>query len=149
MPRDLRVNVGTAGILTVCNRVLCLRRHPDHSHRPGEWSFPGGWLDFGETPERGIEREFEEEVGVSVQAEKLLTANTATYPDPERHIVTLFYAVWYSDRNKSLPRNMEPEKHDLMEWLTWEELRDGRPLMPPVQQYVDSGVAVQWLTAQR
>lgn len=145
MPRDLRVNVGTAGILVEWDRllrpdgrpdaILCMRRHPEHDHCGGDWQFPGGWLDFGEQPGDGVAREFKEEVGLEVvAATSPLFAVASTYEDPERHIVTLFYEVVQVHPGE--PRNMEPDKADYVEFLRWAELEDGRPLMPPVAQYL-------------
>lgn len=147
MPRDLRVNVGTGGLLFEYDRllrpdgrrdaVLCIRRRDDVAHCAGQWSTGGGWLDFGEQPREGVAREFKEEVGLDVEAaSRPLLAVADSYEDPERHVVV----VWYQVRQTTPgdPRNMEPEKADRVEWLTFSELKDGRPVMPPLKRYLDT-----------
>ncbi len=44
----------------------------------GWWTLPGGGLDFGEHPEKGMIREVEEETGLIVQATSLLGINSFT-----------------------------------------------------------------------
>lgn len=55
-------------------RVLLLRRAIEPSY--GKWTFPGGYLEIGETAEEGAEREALEEVGLRVKAGPLLGAYT-------------------------------------------------------------------------
>src|SRR6059036_4278695 len=43
----------------------------------GYWNVPGGFMDYGESPEVGVEREAEEEIGVGIRLDGLLTS---TYP---------------------------------------------------------------------
>jgi len=38
----------------------------------GRWTFPGGWADVGETPSLAVEREVQEETGLTVQANRLV-----------------------------------------------------------------------------
>jgi len=53
-----------AGILFIApdQQVLLLKRGPGGDH-PGEWCFPGGTLEDGETPEDTAKRETIEEIG--------------------------------------------------------------------------------------
>lgn len=52
-------------------RVLVLK----HTYRRTyPWGLPGGWLHRGESPERGLAREVEEETGFSVAVDALLAA---------------------------------------------------------------------------
>jgi 8-oxo-dGTP diphosphatase len=38
---------------------------------PGHWGLFGGWLEAGETPEQGIRREMDEELGLSLETARL------------------------------------------------------------------------------
>jgi 8-oxo-dGTP diphosphatase len=38
---------------------------------PGHWGLFGGWLEADETPEQGIQREMDEELGLSLEAAQL------------------------------------------------------------------------------
>ena len=60
-----------AGCLVIdAGRVLLLRRAIPP--RLGYWTFPGGYVDFGEMPEPAALRETVEEVGMIVTIERLL-----------------------------------------------------------------------------
>lgn len=63
-------NEKSAGIAFIHNeRVLLIKRSSEGTH-PGEWCFPGGHLEIGESAREGALRECREEVGHS--AEELL-----------------------------------------------------------------------------
>ena len=63
---------GCRGILIEQGRVLMVR-HGDAE--TGHWCLPGGGMEPGETPERCIVREVEEECGISTEVVGLLTVN--------------------------------------------------------------------------
>lgn len=54
------------------------------------WEFPGGMMEYGETPAQALEREIREELGVILQVNQLLHAQTNIYTD-KRHYLVLFY----------------------------------------------------------
>jgi 8-oxo-dGTP diphosphatase len=97
------------------------------------WSLPGGWLDFGESPEQAAEREVLEETGVVVKAE-----SRAGYlvNHSERTIVTLFIRCEYVSGE---PTITEPDKCQDVQWLTWPQVKDGRPLFAPFRDWLESG----------
>jgi 8-oxo-dGTP diphosphatase len=55
-----------AALVEQDGRILMSRRRPDQS-LPGCWEFPGGKIESGESPERALAREIEEELGCTVQ----------------------------------------------------------------------------------
>ena len=73
-----------AGCLVIdAGRVLLLRRAIPP--RLGYWTFPGGYVDFGEMPEPAALRETAEEVGMHVTIERLL----GVYADPQNPIAAV------------------------------------------------------------
>lgn len=53
-------------------RVLLVQRSIDNKgYSAGQWEFPGGKLDDGDTPQQAAEREWEEEVGVPLPKGKI------------------------------------------------------------------------------
>jgi len=48
-------------------KVLMIKRRPNDVHKPGGWDIPGGRLDLGEDPYKGVARETEEEVGIDIE----------------------------------------------------------------------------------
>jgi 8-oxo-dGTP diphosphatase len=63
----------TAAVIERDGKVLVARRKPELV-AGGLWEFPGGKLEDGESPERGLERELGEELGVRARVgERLCT----------------------------------------------------------------------------
>ena len=62
-------------------------------HRTQKWTFPGGWVDVGDTPSGGVEREVWEESGYKVKATKVLIVadRNLDYPPSHYHIYKLFF----------------------------------------------------------
>lgn len=60
--KNLRV---VCGLLWKEERVLLVQRGPQQSHA-GQWEFPGGKIEVGESPETALIRELEEELCITV-----------------------------------------------------------------------------------
>ncbi len=54
------------------NKFLLLKRRPDDDNHPSKWALPGGTMEEGETPKQTLEREINEELGISVSGYKPL-----------------------------------------------------------------------------
>ncbi len=103
-----------AGLLKKEGQVLVGQR-PDNNSLPGQWEFPGGKIEMGETPEEALARELDEELGIQAEIGDLKLANTQSYGDVG--IVILFYEVLFW---KGQPK----AKHHLMlDWIYPEELK--------------------------
>ncbi|MDV3293167.1 MAG: NUDIX domain-containing protein [Nitrososphaerales archaeon] len=70
-----RIVVGAGILVHRKGRILLVKRgeEPDR----GMWSFPGGMVELGETTEEAAVREVREEVGLTVEIERLF--DVATY----------------------------------------------------------------------
>lgn len=64
-------------------RVLLFK----HTYRKLAWGIPVGALEYGESPEKGVIREFHEETGMTISVERLMLAESSPR---DRHI-TLVY----------------------------------------------------------
>ena len=60
----------TAIILNNKKQVLLSKRKKGGLLYPGYWNLPGGLIELGETPEKALEREVKEEIGVKIKAVK-------------------------------------------------------------------------------
>lgn len=69
--RTLTIHVMVGVIADDAGRILVTRR-PDHVHQGGRWEFPGGKLESGESPEQGLARELNEELGIRVRSSRPL-----------------------------------------------------------------------------
>ncbi|MGH9020430.1 MAG: NUDIX hydrolase [Acidimicrobiales bacterium] len=64
-------SVRAYGVLVEAGQVL-LVRSSNPRHDPPLWWLPGGGINFGETPESAVLREFGEETGLAVHSPRLL-----------------------------------------------------------------------------
>lgn len=143
-PRDLRhyprrvdlrerQRVAVYGLLLVEHRVL-LARASSLSAQPGRWFLPGGGLDFGETPETCVVREFQEEAGLDVTPRALLDVVAEVTELPGRgerlHTVRVIYDVGL------LGGSLRSERDGTTDGVGWYPIADAfaLPLMPFVRK---------------
>ena len=72
-------------------KVLLARRGAAPSQ--GTWDLPGGFLEAGETPERGLAREIKEELGARIGSARFLAFFTETYGPGGFPILAAVYRV--------------------------------------------------------
>src|SRR6059036_1699375 len=57
----------------------------------GYWNVPGGFMDYGESPEVGVEREAEEEIGVDIVLDGLLNVYVSGFPGKPAYTLGFVY----------------------------------------------------------
>lgn len=119
--------IGVGVIVIHDGKVLLGKRKG--SHGAGEWSFPGGHLEFGETVESCAFRELSEETGL-----KALSAHMGPWVNDifeEKHYVTLFVFV---DKFEGDLELLEPHKCERWEWFEGNAIPN--PLFTPIHSLI-------------
>lgn len=109
------------------------------SHGAGTWAFPGGHIEWGESPTVTADRELAEELGHSCKFKDLdifqpLPYTSTVYPSGE-HYVTLFFEA---ELLSGVPETMEPDKCESWEWFHRRHLPN--PLFYPMLDLLKNGV---------
>lgn len=127
-----RVGAGVAMIL----RRFPLTQRPHYwevlmglrkgKHGAGTWSFPGGWMEHGETPEMAAARELEEEAGIIVPVDEVRRVEAHSFLAPP-YSTTNFQAEGFSSLTLFLfcdslvvgdPVVREPDKCEEWKWFS-------------------------------
>lgn len=74
------IDVAVAIIIDSQHKILVNQRTSDKEHA-GQWEFPGGKFEKGETVSQALVRECKEELGIIIQEHKPLLVLTHAYPD--------------------------------------------------------------------
>jgi 8-oxo-dGTP diphosphatase len=98
----------TAAVIEKDGQVLIARRK-EGLIAAGLWEFPGGKLEVGEEPRRGLERELREELGVEAKAGELLCSV------PFEGTLKSFELVVF--RTELLSYDFAPTDHDEIRWI--------------------------------
>lgn len=112
-----KLRIGTAAIIIKDGLILLGKRKG--SHGDGDWGFPGGHLEYGETPEDCLRREVTEETGLTISTIKKAPYTNDFFSKDNKHYITLFFIVTC---NKGEPEIREPEKLEQWKWFAWDKL---------------------------
>lgn len=113
-------SVRAYGIL-IREDVVALVRSSNPLHQPPLWWLPGGGIDFGETPEETLVREFQEETGLAVGAPELfsVTSDVRKRDNGDRiHTVRIIYTVTW------VGGDLTHEVHGTTDHAAWHPLSD-------------------------
>ena len=102
----------TAAIIEKEGKVLIARRSP-HSKLAGQWEFPGGKVEEGETPQECLVRELFEELNIQAEVGAHFCSSDYHYEHGSFRIEA-FYVDWISGV-------ISLTDHDKFEWV---EARD-------------------------
>jgi 8-oxo-dGTP diphosphatase len=120
-----KLRIRVCGICIEENKILLIRHHSIGKSNE-LWTPPGGGMNYGESAENALIREFIEETGLHVSVEKFLCVNE--YLTPPLHAIELFFIV--KKTGGSLQTGIDPELHadrqiiTKIEWLSIEQLQE-------------------------
>lgn len=116
MTEQLRPKVGIGVMILKDGRVLLGKRK--NAHGAGEYSFPGGHLEYMESFETCARRETMEEAGIEIDNVRFLfLGNLKTYA-PKHYAHIQLVADWKSGE----PQLLEPEKCEGWGWYPLDAL---------------------------
>lgn len=115
--------VVSGALFSAEGKLLLLRRAGD----AGAWEFPGGALDFGETPELGLLRAFSESTGIDISPDRPLGAwsELERVGDAERYIVHIDYTVRAAGTITGV--DLEREEFSAFGWMLQPEAQEKLP----------------------
>lgn len=127
-PPTVRVGVGvfilSPSLTTSPSNPAFLLGRRKGSHGSGTYALPGGHLEFNETFASCAIREVLEETCLRIKTPKFLTATNDIMENENKHYVTIFMCCEREDENQEA-ENLEVEKCEGWEWVTWEDLKKG------------------------
>lgn len=127
-----RPKVGIGVLVLKDNKVLLgLRKN---AHGDGDWSFPGGHLEFFESLEECAKREVTEETGLEIEDIKKGPYTNDMFTKEEKHYITIFML---SKIKSGEAKVMEPEKCEKWEWFDWDNLPQN--LFIPIKNLKETG----------
>jgi ADP-ribose pyrophosphatase YjhB (NUDIX family) len=122
-----RVGAGVGVILKRGHKILLGKRHPDPDkadsafRSAGEWSLPGGKMDWGETFETVAAREVKEETGIIIKDPKVICV--CNCKNEHAHYMTVGLLAF---KFKGEARVMEPDEMTEWKWFDLNHLPSPR-----------------------
>lgn len=123
-----RPKVGV-GVVVIKNKKMLLGRRKG-AHGSGDWSCPGGHLEFGEEVEECAYRELVEETGLKALSVRLGPWVNDVIEE-NKHYITLYVMVNEFEGELQL---LEPHKCEGWHWFDCHALPS--PLFPPVESLI-------------
>lgn len=110
-----RFPVSVKGIVVRDGAVVLVRNRRD------EWELPGGKLELGETPERCVAREIEEELALDVEPSTLVDSWVYTIATGTHVLVLTYGCPERATRDAVLSH-----EHTRLEWIALDEVAELR-----------------------
>lgn len=114
MSRPASVIPVVAGIIINARQEILVAQRPAHASHPGFWEFPGGKIEFNETPQQALIREFHEEIGIQILDARPFMQVEYEYPNR-----TVKLNVWQIEKYLGEPYGAEGQ---LIRWITFDIL---------------------------
>ncbi|MFT4307785.1 MAG: NUDIX hydrolase [Candidatus Woesearchaeota archaeon] len=99
-------------------RLLIIKRRSNDPHKPGVWDLPGGRLEPGEDPYKGLLRETKEEAGIEVEIRTVMNVHHFVRDDGQAITMLIFLCTANSEEV------LLSEEHTDYEWIPIETCTD-------------------------
>jgi 8-oxo-dGTP diphosphatase len=103
----------------ICDGKLLILKRREDDWRGGEWDFPGGAMDEGETPIESLQREILEEAGLNAEIVKPLRVWSMENEHGTQTVGVTFLAS--SNSNKDLKLS---DEHSEYRWIDQSEMKE-------------------------
>ncbi len=117
------IKVAVKGVLIKNNKMLIVKRSAFDETGAGTWESVGGVLEFGDSFEVALKREFLEEVGLNVKVRKHLFSTTFLTHNTRQIVLLTFLCECQNDEV------FLSDEHDQFIWATKDDLME---LLPEV-----------------
>jgi mutator protein MutT len=134
-----KVGAGLGVILERDGKILLGKRHPDPDkadsafRSAGEWSLPGGKLEWGESIEDGAVREVKEETGITIKNPEVISVHNCKNEHAHFMTVGLIAHEWEGEAQV-----MEPDEMTEWQWFDLNNLPSPRyfPSFEVIENYM-------------
>lgn len=116
-----KVRILCNGLIWKNNTFLLLKRCKEDVDFPGEWELPGGLIEFGENPSKGIAREIKEETGLNVQIIGMHKILSKFYKKPGK-IIHLIRIIFLCKTDKKDVK-INSKEHTDFKWIRKSEAK--------------------------
>lgn len=101
------------------NRILLIKQTPENG---GKFTMIGGRIEESEFARTTLVREAKEEMDIMIDPKNLQLGHVLHKKDSQNTRIILYFKslIW-----EGIPRNLEPEKFELVDWYNFENLPKG------------------------
>jgi len=95
------------------NKLFIIKRSPDDIQKPNIWEIPGGRLEPGEDPVKGLKREIKEETNLDIEVLHPLSVRHFTRDDKQK--ITMIVFLCELTKKTKIKLSKEHTKYDWIE----------------------------------
>lgn len=117
-----------SGALINDGKVLLVRRK--EGQHQGQYELPGGKVEFTETPERTLVREYQEETGLLIDPFVPISTSSRVSEDGQTQYIRINYLVEYADDSHDIFLSPEHDEH------LWADLQQVDELFSQMEESV-------------
>ena len=120
IPRIDKPRIRVAGITIQGDEILLI----EHTKKDKKyWLVPGGGVDWGESTEQALIREYKEETNLDIEIKDFLFFSEAISPDKNKHVINLYFLVIVKNDSEPMKIGDESNLSDLR-YVSKEEIKD-------------------------